>query len=457
MQSTINFNVARKKPELIAPARPTPHEFKVLSDIDDQEGLRFQIPVIQFYRRNLSSKERDPVKVIRDAIANALVYYYPFAGRLREHTNRKLVVECNGEGVVFIEADADVALQHLGDSLYPPFPYLDKLLHSLPATAGIINCPLLLIQVTRLKCGGFVVATRLNHTMSDAAGLAQFLSAVGEFAREDAWPSIQPVWERHLLSARNPPCVTCTHHEYGENTSSEGNHAPPDNNNNNNMVDRSFLFTPADISALRRSLPPYLRGSSSFEIATTCTWRCRAISLSLKPKEEIGLSCLVNVRKRLNPPLPVGYYGNAIVYPAAVTTAEKLTTSPLQHAVELLRNAKSQAAEEYVKSVADLMVMRGRPCFNTRGIYLVSDVTRSGLGEVDYGWGTAEYGGPALCGIDLVPGVVSFALPYKNTNGEKGIRLTMSLPPNAMDKFINELETAMATARRSLFIRESAL
>lgn len=87
----------------------------------------------------------------------------------------------------------------------------------------------------------------------------------------------------------------------------------------------------------------------------------------------------------------------------------------------------------------------------------MSDVTRAGFGEVDYGWGTAEYGGPALCGIDVVAGVVSFALPYKNTEGEKGIRFTMSLPPNAMDKFINELDTAMAAARKSLFIKESAL
>ncbi|TQD75265.1 hypothetical protein C1H46_039184 [Malus baccata] len=37
--------------------------------------------------------------------------------------------------------------------------------------------------MTRLKCGGFIFAMRLNRTMFDAIGLAQFLNAVGEIAR----------------------------------------------------------------------------------------------------------------------------------------------------------------------------------------------------------------------------------------------------------------------------------
>jgi hypothetical protein len=143
------FTVRRKTPELVAPAKPTPHEYKLLSDIDDQEGLRFQIPVIQFYRKDGSMEGRDPVKVIRQAIAKTLVWYYPFAGRLRElaGAGRKLMVDCTGEGVLFIEADADVTLHHFGDALQPPFPCLDQLLYDVPGSGGVLDCPLLLIQV----------------------------------------------------------------------------------------------------------------------------------------------------------------------------------------------------------------------------------------------------------------------------------------------------------------------
>ena len=95
-------------------------------------------------------KGRDPVRVIREALAKTLVFYYPFAGRLREGPGRKLVVECTGEGIIFIEADADVTLEQFGDSLQPPFPCWEELLFDVPGSGGILNCPLMLIQVHML-------------------------------------------------------------------------------------------------------------------------------------------------------------------------------------------------------------------------------------------------------------------------------------------------------------------
>jgi len=160
MASSLKFTVRRRPAVLVAPASATPRELKRLSDIDDQDGLRFHIPVIQFYRRNALMGGRDPAPVIRDAVARALVHYYPFAGRLRELEGRKLAVECTGEGVLFIEADADVRLDHFGDALQPPFPCLDELIFDVPGSSEVLGSPLLLV----LDADATFVFTCLPHT-----------------------------------------------------------------------------------------------------------------------------------------------------------------------------------------------------------------------------------------------------------------------------------------------------
>ena len=78
--TSLVFNVRRCEPELVVPAKSTPHEFKQLSDVDDQE--RHHVLVIMFYRYDQSLVGKDPVKVIR--VAQTLAFYYPYAGRLRE-------------------------------------------------------------------------------------------------------------------------------------------------------------------------------------------------------------------------------------------------------------------------------------------------------------------------------------------------------------------------------------
>lgn len=157
-KSSLFFNVTRKKPEFIRPSKvPNYSDSKklLLSDIDDQDGLRFQMPFMQFYRHNPNSsmnEEKDPVNVIREALAKTLVSYYPFAGRLKEGPGRKLYVDCTDEGVMFIEADADVTLEEFVHQLRPPFPCFDELLYDVPGYGGITNCPLLLIQVKLQQC-----------------------------------------------------------------------------------------------------------------------------------------------------------------------------------------------------------------------------------------------------------------------------------------------------------------
>ncbi|XP_038900507.1 benzyl alcohol O-benzoyltransferase-like [Benincasa hispida] len=440
--SSINnflFEVQRSEPELVAPAKPTPHEFKQLSDIDDQESFRFQIPLIFFYAQNASMEGSDPVKVIKKAISETLVFYYPFAGRLREGPGRKLFVECTAEGILFIEADANVTLQQFGDAIQPPYAFLDDVLYNVPNSDGIVNSPLLLIQVTRLRCGGFIFAIRVNHTITDAFGFMQFMRAISEIGRGEIAPSILPVWQRALLNARDPPIVTYRHHEYDQVVDTNHTIIPL-----NEMAHRSVFFGPAEISTIRKTLPIHLRHCSTFDLITACLWRTRTIALQPNPNDEMRLLCVANLRSKSNY-LPLGYYGNAFALPAAVATAGELCRNPLGYAVELIRKAKAEMTEEYIKSVADLMVIKGRPSLTTARSYAVSDVTKSEMEKLDFGWGKTLFGGPAMGGVATVPGLTSFCIRFKNKKGERGIVVPFSLPAPAMERFVVELDALFKT------------
>ncbi|KAK3119888.1 hypothetical protein QOZ80_9AG0677240 [Eleusine coracana subsp. coracana] len=136
----VSFISRRKEQELVTPARSTPHEYKALSDIDDQRGLRCYPAGVEFFRCRRDAgtpSARDiadePVGIIRAALAEALVSYYPLAGRHVElpAAGGKLLVDCTAEGVVFVEADADVQVDDLaGQTLAQPYPCVEELLCS---------------------------------------------------------------------------------------------------------------------------------------------------------------------------------------------------------------------------------------------------------------------------------------------------------------------------------------
>lgn len=151
MATTLAFTVTRSAPELVAPSRATPRELRPLSDIDDQDGLRFYRSGLHFFRASGGGGGgADPAAVVRIGLADALVHYYPVAGRIREveAPARKLVVDCTGDGVVFVEADADVSLSDFGDVLCPPFPCYQELLCEPDGNcAAVVGRPLLFIQV----------------------------------------------------------------------------------------------------------------------------------------------------------------------------------------------------------------------------------------------------------------------------------------------------------------------
>ncbi|KAJ6349153.1 hypothetical protein OIU77_006689 [Salix suchowensis] len=114
---------------LVKPAKPTPSKILSFSTIDNDPNLEFVCHSVYVYKTNSGASDNgsadhdiasklngkaDPACVIKDAISKVLVHYYPLAGKLkRDSRDGKLYLNCNGEGVPFLEATANCKLSSL--------------------------------------------------------------------------------------------------------------------------------------------------------------------------------------------------------------------------------------------------------------------------------------------------------------------------------------------------------
>ncbi|KAL6642988.1 hypothetical protein ACP70R_021169 [Stipagrostis hirtigluma subsp. patula] len=444
----VTFTARRRDPELVTPARPTPAgELKHLSDIDNQGSLRYYATLVEFFRAGPGGggndddalRERDdPVAAIRSAIAEALVCFYPVAGRLRElPPDGRLVVECTAEGVAFVAADADVSLAELGEPLRPPYPCVEELLCDLGDT-----------RVTRFSCGGFAVGVHWCHVMSDGFGICKFLQAVGDLARGMAQPTVLPVWEREILTSRAPPRVARPHLAYeplGDATDGDDPMlaAPP-----GDMVGRYFFFGRAEVSAIRSSVvapaDELARSATVFELLAAAAWRCRTAALGYAPGRRVRVMFPSNARRggwKRDPPIPRGYYGNAFVFQVAEATAGELCcggSGGLRRALELVRGAKREVSDDHLGSTAHLLARRRWPPVVVDCTYVVSDITTIGEDGVDFGWGRRVGGGIPMAG-DIMGTLLSYFMRCKDAAGEDCTVVPMYLPRAAMDRFAAQI------------------
>ncbi|KAM3215633.1 hypothetical protein ACQJBY_067583 [Aegilops geniculata] len=297
-----SFVARRRKPELVLPAQATPRETLALSDVDDAMDLRFLQPAIEFFRAvdHGPGRPATAAKVVKAALAEALVHYYPLAGRLREAVGGKLAVECTGEGVVFVEAEVDVSMDDLGKpSPLPPYPCVEQLLCEVGDPRVVLGVPLFFMQVTQLRCGGFVIGLHICHNIADGYGTTQFLKCIADLAhtRGDASQIVSPIWNREILTARIPPHINPEFVGFLQRLGSNGDDVmlstPPEE-----MVVRFFLFGPEDIAALRsHHTPAHLSPpATSFELLTAVMWRCRTVALGYEHHQRVGLMFSMNVR-----------------------------------------------------------------------------------------------------------------------------------------------------------------
>ncbi|KAF7062210.1 hypothetical protein CFC21_068837 [Triticum aestivum] len=444
----VTFTARRGEPELVRPARPTPTETKALSDLDDQWTLRFYESIVGFFRAPPGEAPRlgKVARGIKAAVAAALVYYYPMAGRLRKLPGgNRLAVDCTGEGVAFVEASADVRLEDLGQPLVPPYPCVEEFLGDCGDTRDVLGKPLLFLQVTQLKCGGFVIGLHMCHCIADGFGILQFIKTIADFGCGELIPTTLPVWKRDIFTARMPPSIAHVYPAYKpflhglECTGDDVMLSTPPKC----MEVQYLFFGPNEIDILRSHVPEHLsKSTTTFELITVVMWRCRTLALGYESTQKVRVMFTLNTRGRSingESAVPRGYYGNAHFSPMVEVTVEELATKPLGHILELMRKVKLDTTKDRMKSMVDLMALwRERSPFGMDRTYEVSDTKWVGGNALQFGKAELVAAGTPHAG-DFTSKLISYHTKCKNKDGEDSTVVSILLPKPAMDKFTKEM------------------
>lgn len=412
------------QPILISPSTPTPKHCLYLSNFDDQKFLRFSIKYLYLYKKSVC------LESLKYSLSKVLVDYYPLAGRLRASAedDQKLEVDCNGEGAVFAEASMDITAEEFLELSKKPNRSWRKLLYRVEALS-FLDVPPLVVQVTNLRCGGMILCTAINHCLCDGIGTSQFLHAWAHVtSKSNLDLPILPFHNRHVLKPRNPPQTTFTHLGFTKTT-------PRDNNTHNfdivkvlqsqPLVPTSLTFTHSDILHLKRQCVPSLK-CTTFEALASHTWRSWVRSLDLSHSLSVKLLFSMNVRNKLNPEMPQGYYGNGFVLGCAQTTVKDLVTANMHRGVKLVQQAKSTLDDDYIRSMIDLLEDKTIKTDLSTSL-VISQWAKLGLEDLDFGEGKPLHMGP------LASDIYCLFLPV--IGDLDAVTVLVSMPESIVEKF----------------------
>ncbi|KAL2526621.1 HXXXD-type acyl-transferase family protein [Abeliophyllum distichum] len=427
-----------KEAVLITPAEPTPAHNLQLSALDSQLFVRFTFEYLLVYKPSHGLDKFSVIENVKACLRRVLVPYYPLAGRVRARADGLgLEVVCRAQGAVFLEALSDSTVSEL-EKCPRNCAQWRKLL-SFQVADVLKGSPPLVVQLTWLSDGGATLAVGFNHSLCDGIGSGEFLNSFSELAtgrRGLGQLKPKPAWSRHLLC----PTVFGTaqsnilsHPEFG---------IVPDlcgfasRYIQETLVPTSVTFDKRKLSELKKlaAFTSELNEfpCTSFEVLSAHVWRSWARALNLPPNQILKLVFSVNIRKRVKPSLPTGYYGNAFVLGCAQTFARDLTERGLGYATELVKRAKERVDDEYVREVVE-SVSSSRASVDSVGVMILTQWSRLGLENVDFGMGKPVQVEPVCCD--------KYCILLPDADQTDAVKVNVAVPTGCVDQYLHYLRS----------------
>ncbi|XP_071742180.1 shikimate O-hydroxycinnamoyltransferase-like [Rutidosis leptorrhynchoides] len=437
----MKLNVTVKKSSMIPPSETITvesHNKQLWTSNLDLVVGRIHILTVYFYRPNGSSNFFDS-SVMKKALADVLVSFYPMAGRLGRDDSGRIVINCNGEGALFVEAESDSTLDDLGEIV--PSPEYRQLTPTVDYSGDISSYPLFIAQVTHFKCGGVALGCGVHHTLSDGLSSLHFINTWSDMAR-GLCVAVPPFFERTLLQARDPPNPTHDHVEY---------HPPPSMNTTakktgslSNSSTKMLKLTLEQINALKaKAKSDGGPNHSSYEILAAHLWRCACKARGLPDDQLTKLYVATDGRSRLSPHLPPGYLGNVVFTATPLAKSGNLTSGSLSSTAKLIHTTLKKMDNDYLRSAIDYLesqpdisaLIRGPSYFASPNLN-INAWTRLPVYDADFGYGRPIFMGPACI---LYEGTI-YVLPSPNNDRSMSLAVCLDASEQPLfEKYLYEI------------------
>ncbi|XVF08753.1 hypothetical protein REPUB_Repub07fG0030000 [Reevesia pubescens] len=409
--------------ETIKPLSPTPHHLRTHKlSLFDQLAPPVYIPIVFFYS---ATNEICPTKksgLLKTSLSKTLTHFYPFAGRVKDC----YTIDCNDDGATYFEAQVDsdmsVVLKEQGNDLLLKLLPCDPL-EKLPEPSAQV---LLAVQINHFACGGMAIGVCIRHVVADASAAASFVKT---------WAAIASCIDTEL----DDVVYDCTHLFPPQDLS--GLLKTVAKNQNvllAEVVTKRFLFYGSKIAALRNEIDNRLclYPPTRVEAVSSLIWN--ALIAGDTETNEIAAPMhmaitSVNLRKRMNPPLPELCMGN--IFHIAMANSAMAKTMSRKRLEEKIHESIWKINDKYVRqfygSGAHLNVMKNMASElgkNSRAELLFNFTSwcRFPFYETDFGWGKPVWFGTAL--------KLNKLAIFLDTKDGKGIEAWIGLTKEEMTK-----------------------